>query len=307
MDLDLKTLALFVRITSLGAIGRAGEEFGLSSTNASQRIQALEVTLGVKLFHRTTRVVTLTHDGQVFLEHAKRILDDVEETWNVFKGDDDKVQGKIRLTVSASYGRIYLVPFIPELLAKYPHLQIEIDFTDKTIDIVEQGYDIAFRMHALESTSLLARRIADNPMILVASPAYLQQWGYPQTPAELAQHRCIPFAKSNHWRFKDKAGETHEVSVSGPITANWGDAIADLVEADMGIGMASLWHVGPAIKQGKVVQVLPDYKIWPETRIWAVRPPGRLTPVRVKVFLDFIEEVIRKTNIERYGDLLNHE
>ncbi|MDO6561785.1 LysR substrate-binding domain-containing protein [Amphritea sp. 1_MG-2023] len=177
MDLDLKTLALFVRITSLGAIGRAGEEFGLSSTNASQRIQALEVTLGVKLFHRTTRVVTLTHDGQVFLEHAKRILDDVEETWNVFKGDDDKVQGKIRLTVSASYGRIYLVPFIPELLAKYPHLQIEIDFTDKTIDIVEQGYDIAFRMHALESTSLLARRIADNPMILVASPAYLQQWG----------------------------------------------------------------------------------------------------------------------------------
>lgn len=304
MDLDLKTLALFVRITSLGAIGRAGEEFGLSSTNASQRIQALEARLGVKLFHRTTRVVTLTHDGQVFLEHAKRILDDVEETWNVFKGEDDKVQGKIRLTVSASYGRIYLVPFIPALLAKYPQLQIEIDFTDKTIDIVEQGYDIAFRMTALDSTSLLARRIADNPMILVASPRYLERAGQPKTPDDLARHTCIPFAKANHWCFKDNLGASHEVTVSGPVTVNWGDAISDLVEADMGIGMASLWYVGPAIKAGRVVPVLPNYKIWPETRIWAVRPPGRLTPVRVKVFLDFIEEVIRKTNIDRYGDLL---
>lgn len=144
MNLDAKNLALFMRVATLGAVGRAGAEFNLSPTNASQRIQALEAELGVKLFHRTTRAVSLTHDGHVFIEHAKRILDDIEETRNVFKGDAEKVQGTLRVAVSASFGRIYVVPFVPELLRLYPKLQLEIDFSDKRVDIVEQGFDVAF-------------------------------------------------------------------------------------------------------------------------------------------------------------------
>jgi DNA-binding transcriptional LysR family regulator len=139
VDLDLKSLALFVRVTELGAIGKAGLDFDLSSTNASQRILALEAELGVKLFHRSTRVVTPTYEGLLFLEHAKRILDDVEETRNVFRGEGSDIQGRIRLTVSASYARVYIVPFIPELLRLHPKLEIEIDFTDKNVDIVDQG------------------------------------------------------------------------------------------------------------------------------------------------------------------------
>ncbi|MCL1065697.1 LysR family transcriptional regulator [Shewanella olleyana] len=305
MDLDFKNLALFVRVSEMGKIGRAGEDFGFSSTNASQRIQHLEATLGIKLFHRSTRVVSLTYDGQVFLEHAKRLLDELEETRNVFKGERNKVQGIIRLTVSASYGRIYIVPFIPKLLALYPELEIDIDFTDKQVDIVEQGYDIAFRMGELKSNSLLARRIANNPSVIVASPEYLAQHGTPNTPQELSHHTCIPFAGQHQWTFKDKLSDMHEVSVKGPISVNWGDAISDLTEAGVGIGMASLWHAGPSIKAGRVFPILSDYRVWPETRIWAVRPPGRLTPVRIKVFLDYMETVIRQTNHQRYGDELN--
>lgn len=303
MDLDLKSLALFLRVIELGAIGRAGLDFGLSSTNASQRVQSLEAEVGVKLLHRSTRVVTPTHDGLIFLEHAKRILDDVEETRNVFMGEQNNVQGRIRLTVSASYGRVYIIPFIPELLRLYPKLNIEIDFTDKNVDIVEHGYDVAFRMGELESNSLLARRIADNTTVLVASAEYLKCAGEPKTPQDLANHTCIPFDKSKRWQFKDNEGGRHEVDIDGPIRVNWGDAIDDLVQANVGIGLGSLWHVGPALRAGHLKQVLPEYKVWPQTRIWAVRPPGRLTPVRVKVFLDYIEKCIRITNQERYGDL----
>lgn len=306
MNLDLRSLALFVRVTEIGAIGRAGLEFDLSSTNASQRIQTLEAELGVKLLHRSTRVVTPTYDGLVFLEHAKRILDDVEETRNIFMGENNTVQGQIRLTVPASYGRLYIIPFLPELLRLYPKLRIEVDFTDKNVDIVEQGYDVAFRMGELESNSLLARRISDNPMVLVASPEYLNRAGEPKKPEDLTKHTCIPFDKMKHWQFKDQQGEIHEVTVSGPIKLNLGDAIDDLVQADVGIGLGSLWHVGPALRDGKLKQILPDYKVYPKTKIWAVRPPGRLMPVRVKVFLDYIEKCIQQTNQQRYGDLLKY-
>lgn len=304
MNLDLKSVALFMRVATLGAIGRAGVEFDLSPTNASQRIQALEVELGVKLFHRTTRAVSLTHDGQVFIEHAKRILDDIEETRNVFKGDAEKVQGTLRIAVAASFGRLYVVPFVPELLRLYPKLQLDIDFSDKRVDIVEQGFDVAFRIGQLESSSLLARSIDDSPMVLVASPEYIARAGQPESVESLAQHACIPFERSNVWQFKDSHGDLHEVAVSGPVSINWGDAISELVEAGVGIGLAALWHVGPALREGRVVQVLPDYTVWPQRKIWAVRPPGRLTPVRVKVFLDFMEQRIRATNRVRYGDLL---
>lgn len=304
MDLDLKNLALFVRVCEGGKIGRAGEDFGFSTTNASQRIQQLESEVGVKLFHRSTRVVTLTHDGEVFLEHAKRILDNVEETRNVFKGDAGNVQGRLRIAVAASYGRFYVVPFIPELIKRYPDLEIEVDFNDSQVDLIEQGYDVAFRMGDLQSSSLMARKLAANPATLVASPAYLEKHGYPKTPRDLKHHVCLPFANNNMWAFRDVEGQRHQVSVAGPVTLNWGDAISDLVEAGVGIGMAFYWHVGPSLKAGKVVQLLPDYQVKPETNIWAVRPQGRLIPARVKVFLDYSQEVIDKTNKERYGGLI---
>jgi len=304
MNLDVKSLALFMRVAALGAIGRAGIEFGLSPTNASQRIQILEAELGVKLFHRTTRAVSLTHDGQVFIEHAKRILDDLEETRNVFKGDAEQVQGTLKVAVSASFGRHYMVPFVPELFRLYPNLKLEIDFSDKRVDIVEQGFDVAFRMGELESSSLLARRIDDCPMVLVASPDYIAWAGLPETIEALADHACIPFERLNVWQFKDAQDNLHEVMVSGPVTINWGDAISELVEAGVGVGLAALWHVGPALRAGRVVQILPDYSVWPARKIWAVRPPGRLTPARVKVFLDFMEQRIKQTNRVRYGDLL---
>jgi DNA-binding transcriptional LysR family regulator len=301
---DLKNLALFLRVATLGAIGRAGEEFDLSTTNASQRIQALEAELGVKLFHRTTRAVTLTPDGQVLVGHAKRILDDVEEARNVFSDHAGAVQGTLRVTAPTSFGHSHITPYIPELLQRYPDLQLELDWCDTLTDIVKQGYDVAFRIGELETSSLLARRIDDNPMRIVASPDYLEREGQPQTPQELVTHNCLPFDRFRVWHFKTPDNKITQVEVSGRITLNSGDAISELVEAGIGIGMASLWHAGPSIQAGRVIPILSEYPIWPETKIWAVRPPGNLMPIRVKAFLDFMQKRIRAVNKERYGDLV---
>lgn len=301
--MDLRSLALFVRIAEIGRIGQAGESLGLSTTNASQRVQQLESQLKVKLLHRSTRTVTLTHDGQLFLEHAKRILDDVEEAQNAFRDDGIQVKGKIRMTVSSSYARIYIIPFLPEFLSLYPEVEIDIDFTDKTTDLVEQGYDLAFRIGDLKSNSLLARRIADNPCVLVAAPEYLARCGSPKIPEDLLEHTCLPFGSERIWSFRHPSGRVITVPVGGRMSLNWGDAISDLIEVGMGVGYASLWHAGPSIHSGRVIPILTDYELWPQTRIWAVRPPGRVTPTRIKVFLDYIESKIVETNQQRYGNL----
>ncbi|WP_448249698.1 LysR family transcriptional regulator [Thalassotalea agariperforans] len=303
MDLDLKNLELFLKVTEIGKIGQAGSLLGLSTTNASQRLHQLESNLGVKLFHRSTRRVTLTHDGETFLQHAQRIINNLEEVKNVFKASKN-IKGTLRITCSSSYGRIYIVPFIPEFLKMYPELNIKIDFSDKNVDIIEHGYDVAIRIGELHDSTLLARRLADNPMLLVASPDYLKKHGTLTHPQELINHVCLPFTGQKKWILKDKNNKKFQVDVSGPISVNWGDAISDLVEAGVGIGLAAYWHAGPALKQRKVVPIFSDHKITSNAKIWAVRPPSQVMPVRVKVFLDFIEHIIHKTNKERYEDLL---
>ncbi|GAA3538207.1 LysR family transcriptional regulator [Zobellella aerophila] len=305
MSFDLKSLELFVRVATLGAIGRAGAEFSLSPTNATQRIKALEAELGVKLLNRTTRAVSLTPDGEILLEHARRILDDVEDTRNVLSHTTKSISGALRVTASASFGRSHIVPFVPEFLRLYPDVTLDLHLTDAVVNIVEMGYDLAFRIGALAPSSLLARKVDSNPLLLVASPNYLARAGHPEAPQELAEHVCLPLGENRSWKLVDKDGTLHEIRVSGPVSVNLGDAIGEWILAGLGIGLTSLWHAGPDIKEGRLVPVLPGFRIWPDANIWAVRPPGRLLPARVKAFMAFMEERIVETNRSRYGCLLD--
>jgi len=304
VSFDLKSLNLFIRVAALGAIGKAGQEFNLSATNASQRIKDLEADLKVKLLNRTTRAVSLTPDGELFLEHANRILDEVEDAHTALSQSAETVSGTLRVTASASFGRSHIVPFVPEFLRLYPHVSLDLDLTDTVVDIVEQGFDLAFRIGELAPSSLLAQKIDDNPMVLVATPEYLDRAGMPETPDDLTVHACLPLGKATTWRLVAKDGASYDVPVSGPVKVNLGDAIGSWVVSGLGIGLASLWHAGPAIKEGRLVPVLPDYQVRPEKKIWAVRPPGRLMPARVKAFLEFMQARIVKTNQERCGDLV---
>lgn len=304
MSFDLKSLELFVRVAALGAIGRAGMEFNLSSTNATHRIKALESELQVKLLNRTTRAVSLTPDGEVFLEHAKTILNSVENARTDLSRTTKSVSGMVRVTASASFGRTHIVPFVPEFLRLYPDVQLDLNLTDAVVDIVEQGYDLAFRMDKLAPSTLMAQKIDDNPIILVASPEYLAQRGVPERPEDLRGHDFLALGDRQAWHLFDKDGSEHRVRGNITARSNFGDALIEWAMAGMGIAHAALWHVGPEIESGQLVAVLPEYQVLPGRHIWAVRPPGRLMPVRVKVFLDFMQAQIVATNRKNYGAIL---
>nr|WP_067290228.1 LysR family transcriptional regulator [Marinobacterium profundum] len=305
MSFDLKNLELFVRVASLGAIGRAGAEFNLSATNTTQRLKALEEELGVKLLNRTTRAVSLTPDGELLLEHAKRILDEVEAARNLLSQTTQRISGSLRVTASASFGRSHIVPFVPEFLRLYPGVTLDLHLTDTVVDIVEMGVDLAFRIGDLAPSSLLARKIDDNPLALVASPDYLARAGHPKVPQDLADHACLPLGDTRAWKLIAPDGTLHDVKVSGPVSVNLGEALGEWVLAGMGIGLASLWYAGPDIAAGRLVPVLPGYRVWPEAKIWAVRPPGRIMAARVKAFLDFMQARIVETNAGRYASLID--
>ena len=304
MSFDLKNLELFVRVAALGAIGRAGEEFNISPTNATQRLQSLEIDLGVKLLNRTTRSVSLTPDGEIFVEHAKRIIDVTEEARQVLSDTKTSASGLLRVTASATFGREHIVPFVPEFLDMYPNVTLDLNLTDMVVDIVEQGYEIAFRVGELAPSSLLAQKIDKNPEWLVASPEYLARAGEPRSPSDLANHACLPLGTLRTWQLTGPDGKLHQFPVTGPVMVNHGEAMSAFVLAGMGIGRAALWHAGQDLQAGRLVHVLPDYHVSRETNIWAVRPPGRIMPARVKAFLDFFQQRIIETNRMRYGALL---
>ncbi len=303
MSIDLDNLELFVRSAALGAIGRAGEALGYSATNASQRIQKLETQLGVTLFHRTTRSITLTPDGEVLLSYATQILQNVEDARTAL-ADADELNGKLRVTTSATLAQTHIIPFVPEFLAQYPGLELELHFSDGVVDIVEQGYDLAIRVGNLAASSLLAKRISDNPIRLVASPQYIDKHGEPQTAQELASHPCLQVGRKRSLKLVGPDGQVHTINPPSPVTVNLGEAIAQWVKAGVAIAPASLWHAGPDIRAGDLCLVMPEYRLLDEPKIWSVRPPGGVMPPRVRVFLDYVDKRINELNLERYGDLL---
>lgn len=183
-------------------------------------------------------------------------------------------------------------------------LHLDLHLSDNVVDIVEQGFDVAFRIGELAPSSLMARKIADNPIMLVASPDYLARHGTPMTVDDLVTHVCMGFGRGQKWSFRAPDGQLIVVPTSSRVSVNLGDALGEWVLAGMGIGRAALWHVGPDLRAGRLVQVLPDYRPEPEVNIWAVRPAGGVMPRRVQVFIEYIQACIQKTNAARYGGLI---
>lgn len=290
MNLDLKTLELFVRIASVGAIAKAGLEIGYSATTSSQRIQALETQLGCKLLNRTTRSVSLSADGELFLAHARKILACVGDAVTDLQGTDTILRGELRVAASASFGRRYIAPYIGEFLRTHPEVSINLELSDTTFDIVQHGFDLALRIGALAPSTLMARKIADNPRILLASPDYLEANGIPVTPDDLSSHNCIVLNENRIWGLRERGGHPIEVRTRGNFTTSYGEALTEAAVASVGIALKSKWDVLQHLANGSLAPVLSDYTVEPEWSVWAVRPPGRLISARVRAFTEFIEE-----------------
>jgi len=254
----------------------------------------LENSLGVKLIHRTTRKVSLTEEGQIFLPHAEEALISIQVAKAAVGVGSITPQGTLRITAPASFGRMHIIPALKEFKDLYPELKIDLRLSDGIIDLVEGGFDIAIRNAALDDSNLVARKLANDRRMLCASPDYIKEHGEPQTPEDLINHPCITLSGIDNWAF-DSAEGNHKVKVSGVIRVDNGEAIRDLCASGAGITICSVWCGYKKLHSGELVQILKDYPMASNTAIWAVYPSSRLLAPKVRAFIDYFSEYFGDT------------
>ncbi len=285
-------IALFLRVLDLGSISAAARSLDLSVAVASQRLKRLERDLGVRLLHRTTRQLHPTPEGLLLAEQGRVLVEDLEALADGLRRTGSGVAGTLRVTMSSTFGRLYISPLLPEFLARHPGVRVSVDLNDVKVDLVSAGMDMAIRIGALEDSSLIARQLASNRRVLCASPDYLERHGAPRTPADLAAHECLLLVGSQGrqdvWRLRDGDREI-AVRVAGRIESNQGELLRDAAVAGLGIALHSSWHVVDDLRAGRLQIVLPDYPL-PDTGIYALMPQRRLMPPRVRAFVEFLAE-----------------
>jgi DNA-binding transcriptional LysR family regulator len=291
MDDRISDIGLYLRVLDLGSISAAARSLDLSVAVASQRLKRLERALGVRLLHRTTRRLHPTPEGIALAEQGRVLVEDLEALTSGLRQSATEVSGTLRVTTSASFGRLYISPLLPEFLLAHQRLRVSIDLTDQTLDLVSAGFDLAIRIGALDDSSLVARKLASNRRVLCAAPGYLRRHGTPRTPEDLAGHECILLSGSHgrqdNWRMRDRLGRDTVVRVQGRLESNFGEVIRDAAVAGLGIALHSTWHVCEDLHAGRLQRVLPDCAI-DDNGIYAVMPQRRMVPPRVRAFTEFL-------------------
>lgn len=287
--MNIEHLKLFVRLASSQSISMAGHELGLSPAVASAHINKLEEGLGVRLVHRTTRKVSLTEEGQAFLPYAEEVLASVEAARSAVGVGHGNPTGTLRVTAPASFGRMHLIPALKGFMEQYPDLTVDFRFSDSIIDMVEGGFDVAIRVAELKDSTLVARKLAPDRRIVVASPEYLEKFGTPKHPQDLANHECIILMGMDNWVFKT-SDSALSVRTSGRFRTDNGDAMRDATIDGLGISINSIWSVYQQLQRGELVEILPDYPLAMDASIWAVYPSSRLIALKVRAFIDYFAE-----------------
>ncbi|MEO9655507.1 LysR family transcriptional regulator [Marinomonas sp.] len=284
--MNAEHLRLFIRLAVTHNISQAGSELGLSPAVASNHINKLEQSLGVRLLHRTTRKISLTEEGEAFLPYAHDVLSSMEAARNSVGTGDALPSGKLRVTAPASFGRMHLVPALKGFLQQYPDLSVDLRLSDAIVDMVEGGFDVAIRNAELKDSSLIARKLTVDKRIVCAAPSYLEEHGEPQTPEELSTHQCLNLMHFDTWRFKQPQGEL-AIKTKGNLQTDNGEAMRDACVLGLGLAINSTWSAYQHLQSGELVQVLKDFPLARQTAIWAVYPSSRLLAPKVRVFIDY--------------------
>ena len=285
-------LETFVRVVEAGGISAAAEHMGIAKSAVSRRISDLEARLGAQLFRRTTRRFTLTDAAQDFYRQCLRLLADLEDAEQAVTQSHGTLSGRLRVAVPLSFGLLHLGPAIDAFSLAHPQLSFDLDFNDRQVDLVAEGFDLALRIGELADSSLVARRLATMRIMVAASPAYLEQHGKPQTPRDLAQHTCMTYSNLPDpyaWTWLDAQGKAETVRVASGLQANNGDFLCQAAAAGHGITRQPTFILYRYIEAGTLVPILADYT-WPAVNAWAVYPRTRHVSQRVRAFIDFLAE-----------------
>lgn len=283
-------MRLFVQVMESASFTAAAEQLGLSKQYVSRRLMQLEARLGVRLLNRSTRRLDVTPLGQGYYEAAVRLLAEVAQVEQAIGGQNSQPRGTIRLSAPLSFAVEHLGSLLPAFLQRYPDVCVEVDLSDRPVDLISEGYDLVLRIGVLEDSSLIARRIGTIARVYCCSPAYLARRGRPLEPQQLNQHDCLPYGHSRqvHWRFQGQ-GKPSTVAVTGRIRANNGELLRDAAIAGLGIAYLPLFIVEAALADGRLVSVLDDYATEP-LNLSAVYPQHRQSSPPVQALIEFLRE-----------------
>ena len=287
----LKQIESFVAVSTKGSLTAAALAEGVAPAVIGRRIDALEERLGVKLLVRTTRRISLTHEGSAFLEDCQRLLADLGNAEASVTAGGVKASGHLRVTAPAGFGRRHVAPLVPGFLAQHAEVSLSLNLSDRVVDIVNEGFDCAVRVGDLPDSSLVSVRLADNRRLCVATPAYLARAGTPQSPAELTKHQCLTLSsdasQTRGWAFLVEGEVTH-LRPGGRLDCSDGQVLHDWCLAGQGIAWRSTWEVEGDICAGRLVPLLGNYAA-PPNGIYAVFPQRRHLPLRVRLWIDYVK------------------
>ncbi len=275
----------FVCVIETESFTDAAKRLEVSVAHISRQVNQLEDRLGAKLLYRTTRKLRLTEVGEVYYQHARKILDDIQAAERAVMEMEGKPTGKLRITAPVYYGEYFLAPLVNDFLLQYPQLDLELKLTNETVDLVKEGYDLAIRLGTLDSSSLMCRKLARRTKYLCASPAYLATHGTPQTLADLANHRCLG-GSLDHWRFLEN-GKLRNWRVGSAWSCNSGLALKDAALKGLGIAQLPDYYVQVALAQGSLVSLLESHRL-PDDGVWVVYPQNRHLSPKVRLLVDFL-------------------
>ena len=294
MQESLAGIRIFDRVVESGSFSEAARQLGVAPSSVSRQVGELEDALGVRLFQRSTRRLSLTEAGELYHEKAVRILADLEDAKLAVSALDGTPTGILRLSVPGSLSRRLIVPAVAAFQERYPAVEVALIVSDQVLDMIEHRIDVTIRLGALSDSNLIARKLTVVPRRLCASPAYLARWGNPTEPDQLADHSCLTFrtgAGINLWTFHGAGNETREIQARGRLHANDGESLVAAAVADRGIILVPGWLVKDEIERGELEYLLPDWSPVPaETPLYALYPLQRHLAPKVRAFIDFMVE-----------------
>jgi DNA-binding transcriptional LysR family regulator len=287
-------MLVFSKVVQAGSLSAAARELGVSTAVVSRTLAGLETRLGVRLVNRTTRSLHLTDEGASYYETSQRILAEIDEADAAVTSRRIEPQGVLKVALPASFGHQHIAPLIPRFAQRYPKVELALSLSDRSFNLIEEGFDLAVRIAELKDSSLAARKLAPNRRVVCASPDYLRAHGEPKTPQDLAKHNCLVttwehgFAMA--WDYKSPVGKRGTVRVSGRYACDNWEVLRDWAVSGLGVALKSTWDVRKQLEEGTLVPLLPGYDFGTDVGIYAVYPHRRHLPAKTRVFIDFLAE-----------------
>jgi DNA-binding transcriptional LysR family regulator len=293
-------LGFIVSLAKAGSLGAAARELGITTSAVSKRLAFIESRVGVTLVNRTTRRMSLTPEGEVLLEHARRILDEIADLDQVLAASKGMPKGRLRVNATLGFGRLHIAPAISKYVLRYPEVDVQLELSVDPPPLTDDQFDVCIRFGAPSDTRVVARRLAANRRLLCASPKYLAERGEPKAPGELGRHNCICIRQGDEayglWRLfagRDKERNAEAVKVRGNLATNDGEIAVNWALDGHGILMRAEWDIERYLQSGRLVQVLPGYQT-ADADIYAVYPQRHQLSARVRTFVEFMLETFER-------------